>query len=82
MFKRIDQSNALTRLIRGLSTWLARNRGLPILAGIVLIVLATLARLTGLATEEPIWEVVHILLQNGGILLALVGILLLEPLGK
>lgn len=82
MFKRIDQSNVLVRLLQKVSAWLARNRGMPIILGIVLIILSTIVRLISIGVEEPIVEAIYVLLQNGGILLALIGILLLEPLGK
>jgi hypothetical protein len=82
MFKRIDQSNVLVRLLQKVSTWLARNRGMPIILGIVFIILSTIVRLISIGVEEPIMEAIYVLLQNGGILLALIGVLLLEPLGK
>lgn len=82
MFKRIDQSNRLVRLLQGFSSWLARNRGLPILWGIVLVALGFLLELIDVWVESPELTVTHIILRNVGILIALVGLLLLEPLGK
>ena len=39
MFKRIDRSPTLARLLERLSATLARQRGLPIVLGVILVVL-------------------------------------------
>ncbi|MCA9882195.1 MAG: hypothetical protein KC546_09740 [Anaerolineae bacterium] len=82
MFRKIDQSNILARLIQHLSSWLAKNRGLPIVIGIVLLLASTIIQLFGAGNEDATIQVVELLLQNGGIIIALIGILLMEPLGK
>lgn len=81
MFKKIDQSNILVRLLQQLSSWLAKNRGLPIIVGIVLILVSTILQLFSSSTDATL-HTINLLLQNGGIIIALIGILLMEPLGK
>jgi hypothetical protein len=84
MLRGIDQSSRLTETIKWLSTALAKRRGLPIMIAVGLLVLSLLLhwvtviflpdnRLAMLCTSS----VLHI-----GIITALIGILLLEPLGK
>lgn len=81
MFKKIDQSNILLRLLQQLSSWLAKNRGLPIIVGIVLILVSTILQLFSPGSDATL-HTINLLLQNGGIIIALIGILLMEPLGK
>jgi len=81
VFKKIDQSNILLRLLQQLSSWLAKNRGLPIIVGIVLILVSTILQLFS-ASSDATLHTINLLLQNGGIIIALIGILLMEPLGK
>lgn len=82
MFKRIDRSKTLIRLLENLSTFLARQRGFPIILGIILIFGGTLLELLNVFTQAPLIEVAHIVFHNFGIITALVGILLLIPIGE
>lgn len=82
MFKRIDESPFLVKLLARVSNYLARRKGLPILVGVLLILLATILELVNIAVASSVLEVVHVLLHGGGLLLSLVGVLLAEPLGK
>jgi len=82
MFKRIDESPFLVKLLARVSNYLARRKGLPILVGVLLILLATILELVNIAVASSALEVVHVLLHGGGLLLSLVGVLLAEPLGK
>ncbi len=82
MFRGIDRSTGLARLIERLSAGLARRRGLPIVLGVLLIFISFIVQLAnfsvGSRTLDLIWTITHHL----GLLLALIGILLVEPLGK
>jgi hypothetical protein len=82
MFKRIDQSPALARLIERLSTLLARQRGLPVVIGIALVILSFVIQLIEVYTESRVLELIGVITLNVGILTALVGLLMAEPLGK
>ena len=82
MLKKIDSSQFLVRLLERLSTVLARRRGLPPVIGIVMIVIAFILELANVQAGNQIVEVLQIVLRNGGILVALIGLLLAEPLGE
>ncbi len=82
MFRGIDRSTGLARLIERLSAGLARRRGLPIVFGALLILISFIIQLVdysvGSRTLALLWTITH----HVGLLLALIGILLVEPLGK
>lgn len=80
--KKTDGSNYFVRMLENLSNFLAKRRGLPILAGIALIVISGILGFIGLVMNQPILEAVEVVLQTLGMTIALIGILLLEPLGK
>lgn len=82
MFKRIDKSSFLIRTLERLSTLLARQRGLPVIVGVVLVAIGMILQLINIAAGSTVLEVAHVVCQNLGIILALVGLLLAEPLGK
>lgn len=81
MFKQIDQSPFLIRLLKNLSDFLARQRGLPIVVGIIFIIGGFVVELINVGVGSPALEVTHIILHNVGLLSALIGFLLIEPLG-
>ena len=82
MFKRIDRSPALARLLEQFSAALARQRGLPIILGVLLVAISFIVQLVNVynpsQTLDLIWTVTHHL----GLLLALIGLLMVEPLGQ
>lgn len=82
MFKRIDESSFLIRTLERLSTLLARQRGLPVVVGLVLVVIGAVLQLINVAVDSTLLEIGYIAFQNLGIIVALVGLLLAEPLGK
>ncbi len=82
MFKRLDRSQFLIRLLQRLSGILAKQRGLPIIIGLILVVSAFIVQLINMSLNLDSLELVHVVLQNLGIILALVGLLLAEPLGQ
>lgn len=82
MFKKIDQSQFLIKLLQRLSNFLARKRGLPIIVGIFLLVLAFILELINMSVQLQWLELTRVILHYVGLLSALIGLLLAEPLGK
>lgn len=82
MLKKIDASQFLVKLLERLSTLLARRRGLPAVIGIILIIMGFGLELANVGINSPSLELIHIILRNGGVLVALIGLLLSEPLGQ
>lgn len=82
MFKRIDRSPTLARLLERLSAALARQRGLPIVLGVLLVAVSFVVQMINVynpsQTLDLIWTITHHL----GLLLALIGLLIVEPLGQ
>jgi hypothetical protein len=82
MIKRFDRSPAIARLLETTSSSLARRRGLPILIGIVLIAISFIVQLIDLGVGSPILGLIWTVTHHVGLLAALIGILLIEPLGR
>ncbi len=82
MFRRIDRSALLARWIERLSTFLARRRGLPVVVGILLVIVSFGLQVLDIYAASQGLRLLAVVLQNIGILLALIGLLLAEPLGK
>jgi hypothetical protein len=88
--RRLDSSQRLARLLSWISTTLAINRGLPMLAGTILVVMSCLV--TGIVipiialTEAvaDIWLLLCIpsLILHLGIFIAFIGFMMSEPLGR
>ncbi|MEO8395145.1 MAG: hypothetical protein ABI700_19265 [Chloroflexota bacterium] len=82
MFKRIDRSPALARFLENLSASLARRRGLPIVIGVLLVAISFIVQLINVyspsQTLNLLWTITHHL----GLLFALIGLLMVEPLGQ
>lgn len=79
--KQIDESNFLIRMLTQLSSTLAKQRGLPIIIGVVLIVVGGILEFINVLVGNPALSMVEVVLRNFGLVTALIGILLLEPLG-
>jgi hypothetical protein len=82
MFKRVDQSPRIARLLENLSAGLAKRRGLPIVIGIGLIILAFIAALFNLIAPAPFWQCVWVFALHIGLIAALIGVVMSEPLGR
>lgn len=80
--RQIDRSPLLIRLLETVSGFLAKQRGLPIVIGIFFIVGGAVLEFLNVAFQSPAVEMVEIIFRNFGLVSALVGILLLEPLGQ
>lgn len=68
-------------LLEGLSSWLVKRRGLPIILGIVLFFVGGTLEFVNVILDNQVIEFVEVFTRNTGIIIALIGILLLEPLG-
>lgn len=82
MFRRIDRSPRLARLIAFLSEFLARRRGLPVVIGITLIIVSFILQIVETYSPSTGLHLLAVVIQNVGILTALIGLLLAAPLGK
>lgn len=82
MFRKIDESRFLSRLLQNTSNALARQRGLPVVIGIVLIFLSLIAQSLNVAIDHPLLAIVGIILHHVGVLIAIIGLLISIPLGK
>lgn len=82
MLKWIDQSRLLSGLLDWFSNLLAEKRGLPILLGILLVVASMLVQSVNVFLEQPIVDLIGIIVHHAGVLIALIGVLLANPLGR
>ncbi len=82
MFKRIDQSSRFARMLESLSSGLAKRRGLPIIIGIGLVIVAFIAQLLNLLAPSNVWEWIWAITLHVGLITALIGLVVAEPLGR
>ena len=82
MFKRIDQSSRFGRMLESLSSGLAKRLGLPIIIGIGLVIVAFIAQILNLLAPSSFWEWLWAISLHVGLITALIGIVVAEPLGR
>jgi hypothetical protein len=82
MFRRIDRSVFLSQTIDRISNLAARQRGLPTVIGIVMVFFGFLLQMLTFFSPSPVLGFIAIVLNGVGIITALVGLLLAQPLGK
>jgi hypothetical protein len=82
MFRWINQSPTLARLLERLSATMAKQRGLPIVIGVLLVAISFVVQLINIYSPSKTLELIWAITLHGGLLLALIGILLVEPLGQ
>lgn len=82
MMKKIDQSPLLSRLIEKAGLLLAKQRGLPVVVGLIFVVIGFVFQFVDVYSTSQLVEVLGIVFHNVGILIALIGLLLADPLGK
>lgn len=80
--KMIDRSPMLIKLLETISGFLAKQRGLPIVVGIIFITGGGILEFLNVAFEQKWITMIEVVFRNFGLVSALVGILLLEPLGR
>ena len=82
MFKRIDESSWLASRIASFSEFMAKRRGLPVVIGIGLVIISFVLQLVDVYATSPTLHLISVITLNVGILAALIGLLLADPLGK
>lgn len=82
MRKQLDRSKLLSNIISFMSNSLAKQQGLVPVIGISLFIIGLILLLINVFVSVRILEFLGILLQGFGVLAALIGLLLTEPLGK
>lgn len=81
MFKRIDRSKWLIGLIAKSSDIFSRQRGLPIVIGLILVVLGLVFQIVNIISENDVVALLGVTFNGLGVLIALIGVLLVVPLG-
>ena len=82
MFKFIDRSPLLARLLENLSAALARQRGLPIVVGVILVAVSFVIQLVNVYNPSQALDLAWTITHHLGLLFALIGLLMVEPLGQ
>lgn len=82
MRDRIDRSRRIGRLIEFLSNSLAQQRGLVPVIGLLITIIGWLILLVSVFVQNRFVEFSGLFLQGIGIIAALIGLLLSEPLGR
>jgi hypothetical protein len=82
MIQKLDQSPRLIRLLNRTSNVFAKRRGLPVIVGLVLIIVSFVLALVNFSTESELLSLMQIITHHVGLILALVGLLLSQPLGN
>ncbi len=82
MFKRIDRSPGLAKIIVTLSEFMAKRRGLPVVVGIGIVIISFIIQIVDVYVDSQLLSLVGVITLYLGILTALIGLLLAEPLGK
>lgn len=82
MMRRMDESPFLNRMLQTVSSRMAKQRGLPVVIGIAMILVSMLVGLLNVALGSKLLDALYLILHDGGIVIALIGLLMVEPLGK
>lgn len=82
MLKRIDESKFLSNLLERVSDFGAKYKGLPIVIGIALVFIGTVILGVDVFAKSELLEFVGVIAQGGGILIALIGLVIAIPLGE
>lgn len=80
--RRLDRSKKFSRRIEDASRWLSKRRGVVPVAGIGIVTVGVALLLVNVFVDIRLLEFTGILLQGVGTLTALIGLLLIEPLGS
>ena len=79
--KWLDQSPLLARLLETISTAMTRQRGLPVILGIVCVIISFVVQAVNVYTANTTLELIGVIMLHVGILMALIGLLMAEALG-
>ena len=81
MFKWLDRSATLARLLEIISTAMTRRRGLPVILGIGCVVISFVVQGVNVYMNDTSLELIGVITLHAGVLLALIGLLMAEALG-
>jgi hypothetical protein len=81
MYKWLDRSPAIARLLELTATGLTRQRGLPVLIGILFVIISFVVQAINVFAPSNALELAGVIVLHLGILFALVGLLMAEALG-
>lgn len=82
MFKRLDNSPAIARFFERFTTTIARQKGLPVVLGVGLVIISLLLQSLNVYIESKPLELIGIIVQHAGIIVGLLGLLLADALGR
>lgn len=82
MFRWIDRSPFFSRLIDRLSNLAARQRGLPVVIGILMLMIGFVFQLVDFFLPVPLFQFLGIVFNGLGVITALIGLTLATPLGR
>lgn len=82
MFKRINESEVLARFIANLSEFMSKRRGLPVVIGIAIVIISFVLQIINVYSDSKLLQLIGVITLNVGVLTALIGLLLSDPLGK
>jgi vacuolar-type H+-ATPase subunit I/STV1 len=82
MWKIIDESRFLSRFLERLSNALSKQRGLPVIIGILLVIISLIVQSINVYANSQVLELIGVIVQHLGLLSALIGLLLAEALGE
>lgn len=81
MHKWLDRSPAIARLLERTAAATTRQRGLPVLIGIVFVIISFVVQAINVFAGNQVLELVGVIVLHLGILFALIGLLMAEALG-
>jgi vacuolar-type H+-ATPase subunit I/STV1 len=81
MFKRIDSSPALARFLAAFTERMAKQRGLPVVIGVFLVIISFVVQSINVYAESQMLELIGVIVHHVGLLTALIGLLVSEVLG-
>ena len=82
MFRWLDRSSALSKLLEKVSTAMTRRRGLPVILGIFCVIISFIVQSVNIYVGNTTLELIGVIALHVGLLLALIGLLLAEALGS
>lgn len=82
MWKLIDESSFLSRFLERVSSTVAKQRGLPVIIGILLVIISFVVQAVNVYANSQTLELIGVIVQHLGLLFALIGLLLAEALGE
>lgn len=81
MFRMIDRSQFLLRVMARMSDLFSHKRGLPIVIGIFFVGFSLIVQSLAVFTDNNLIALLGVITHNLGVLIALIGLILVTPLG-